>query len=255
MNDAFGTPQTVLVLGGGSDIARAIVCRLAPRGVQRLILATPNADTLRSRLTLDPLPVENVTVEPWDARDAANHERFIDDVAAAHGDLDVVICAAGLLGHHSGITTSSSVVDDSIRVNFSGPAAALVAVARRMVEQGHGTIVVLSSVAGERPRRSNFVYGSAKAGLDAFAQGLTDAVVGTGVTIHVIRPGFVRSKMTEGLPEAPFTTDVDAVATTVVDALSSGRSSTHWVPAKLRVVFFGIRHLPRPVWRRIAGER
>jgi decaprenylphospho-beta-D-erythro-pentofuranosid-2-ulose 2-reductase len=61
--------------------------------------------------------------------------------------------------------------------------------------------------------------------------------------------------MTEGLPEAPFTTDADVVAATVVDALTSGRSSTRWVPAKLRVVFFGIRHLPRPLWRRIAGDR
>jgi decaprenylphospho-beta-D-erythro-pentofuranosid-2-ulose 2-reductase len=255
MNDAFGTPQTVLVLGGGSDIARAILHRLAPRGVERLILATPNADTLRARLELEPLPVEDVTVEEWDARDAGKHEQFIDAVAAAHGDLDVVICAVGLLGHHSGIDTSSSAVDNAIRVNFSGPAAALVAVARKMVDQGHGTIVVLSSVAGERPRRSNFVYGSAKAGLDAFAQGLTDAVIGTGVTIHVIRPGFVRSKMTEGLPEAPFTTDVDVVAMAVVDALTSGRSSTRWVPAKLRVMFVGVRHLPRPLWRRIAGDR
>ena len=255
MNDAFGTPQTVLVLGGGSDIARAIIIRLAPRGVQRVILATPNPETLRARLQLEPLPVETVSVESWDARDAASHEQFIDTVAAAHGDLDVVICAAGLLGHHSGITTSSSAVDNSIRVNFSGPAAALVAVARRMIEQGHGTIVVLSSVAGERPRRSNFVYGSAKAGLDAFAQGLTDAVIGTGVTVHVIRPGFVRSKMTEGLPEAPFTTDVDVVAAAVVDAVTSGRSSTRWVPAPLRVMFFGLRHLPRPLWRRLAGDR
>ena len=116
-------------------------------------------------------------------------------------------------------------------------------------------IVVLSSVAGERPRRSNFVYGSAKSGLDAFAQGLTDAIVGTGVTVHVIRPGFVRSKMTAGLPEAPFTTDVDVVADAVVAAMASGRSATRWVPAKLRVMFIGIRHLPRPIWRRIAGDR
>jgi len=255
MNDAFGTPQTLLVLGGGSDIAHAIVRRLAARGLQRVILATPNAEALRARLAANPLPIERVVVEPWDARDAAGHESFIDAMATAHGDIDGVVCAVGTLGHHSGIDTPSSVVDDSIRVNFSGPAAALLAVARRLVAQGHGMIVVLSSVAGERPRRSNFVYGSAKSGLDAFAQGLTDAIVGTGVTVHVIRPGFVRSKMTEGLPEAPFTTDVDVVADAVVAAMASGRSATHWVPAKLRVMFIGVRHLPRPLWRRVAGDR
>src|SRR5258708_37875063 len=108
---------------------------------------------------------------------------------------------------------------------------------------------------GEAIRRANFGYGSAKSGLDAFAQGLTDAVVGSGVTIHVIRPGFVRSKMTEGLPEAPFATDVDVVADAVVAALASGRSATRWVPAKLRVAFIGLRHLPRPLWRRIAAAR
>jgi decaprenylphospho-beta-D-erythro-pentofuranosid-2-ulose 2-reductase len=255
MNDAFGMPQTALVLGGGSDIAAAIVGRLGARGLQRVILATPNPDALRARQATAPLPVEHVTIEAWDARDAPTHEQFVATMAAAHGDIDVVICAVGTLGHHSGIGTPSSAVDDSIRVNFSGPAAAIVAAARRLVEQGHGTIVVLSSVAGERARRSNFVYGSAKAGLDAFAQGLTDALVGTGVSLHVIRPGFVRSKMTAGLPEAPFTTDAGAVADAVVAALASGRSSTRWVPAKLRVVFFGLRHLPRPLWRRVAADR
>jgi decaprenylphospho-beta-D-erythro-pentofuranosid-2-ulose 2-reductase len=255
VNDAFGTPHTVLVLGGNSDIARAILDRLGPRGVQLVILATPDADALGARLASDPLPIEHVVVEAWDARDAHKHEDFIDTMATAHGDLDVVICAVGTLGHHSGITTPSSAVDDSIRVNFAGPAAALVAAARRLVEQGHGTIIVLSSVAGERPRRSNFVYGSAKAGLDAFAQGLTDALVGSGVTIHVIRPGFVRSKMTQGLPEAPFTTDTATVADAVVDALASDRSSTRWVPSKLRAMFIVVRHLPRPVWRRVAGDR
>jgi decaprenylphospho-beta-D-erythro-pentofuranosid-2-ulose 2-reductase len=255
MNDAFGTPQTLLVLGGGSDIAQAIVRQLESRGLQRVILGTPDADGLRARLSLNPFRVAQVYVETWDARAAMSHESFIDTMATAHGDIDVVICAVGTLGHQSGIATPSSAADDSIRVNFSGPAAALLAVARRLVEQGHGQIVVLSSVAGERARRSNFVYGSAKAGIDAFAQGLTDALVGTGVAVHVIRPGFVRSKMTKGLPEAPFATDAEAVADTVVDALTSGRSSTRWVPAKLRLVFFALRHLPRPLWQRVAADR
>jgi decaprenylphospho-beta-D-erythro-pentofuranosid-2-ulose 2-reductase len=116
-------------------------------------------------------------------------------------------------------------------------------------------MLVLSSVAGVRVRKSNFVYGSAKAGLDAFAQGLTDALAGTPVTLHVIRPGFVRSKMTTGLPEAPFTAEADAVAAAAVAALGSPQSGTRWVPAKLRPIFFGLNHLPRPLWRRISADR
>ena len=109
---------------------------------------------------------------------------------------------------------------------------------------------MLSSVAAERPRASNAIYGAAKAGLDALAQGLADAAAGTGVRVLVVRPGFVKTRMTEGLPPAPFATTADAVADATVGALA-GRAHTIWVPARLRIVFAILRHLPRWLFRRL----
>jgi decaprenylphospho-beta-D-erythro-pentofuranosid-2-ulose 2-reductase len=124
------------------------------------------------------------------------------------------------------------------------------AVARRLREQGHGTLVVLSSVAGERVRRSNFIYGSSKAGLDGFAQGLGDALVGSGANVLIVRPGFVRTKMTAGMSAPPLSTTADALAAAVVRALREGREIV-WVPGGLRWVMMVVRHLPRRVFRRL----
>ena len=116
-----------------------------------------------------------------------------------------------------------------IETNFVGLVSVLIPIAERMRRQGHGTIVVLSSVAAERPRRANFVYGASKAGLDAFAQGLGDALVGAGVHVLVVRPGFVRTKMTAGRAAAPFAVTPDAVADAIAGGLRSG-AHTIWVP-------------------------
>jgi decaprenylphospho-beta-D-erythro-pentofuranosid-2-ulose 2-reductase len=125
-----------------------------------------------------------------------------------------------------------------------------VPLANRMKAQGHGSIVVLSSVAGERARRSNFVYGSSKAGVDAFFQGLADALVGTGVHVMVVRPGFVRTKMTAGMKPAPLSTTPEAVADAIVAGLARG-STTVWVPPALRYLMSALRHVPRPLFRRL----
>jgi short-subunit dehydrogenase len=105
-------------------------------------------------------------------------------------------------------------------------------------------------VAGVRVRRANYVYGSAKAGLDGFASGLADALHGSGVRLVLVRPGFVIGRMTAGMSPAPFSSTPAQVADAVVAALASGRDEV-WVPALLRPVFFGMRLLPRAVWRRL----
>ena len=130
----------------------------------------------------------------------------------------------------------------------SGLAAA--AVLRR---QGHGTLVVLSSVAGERARADNYVYGATKAGLDAFAQGLGDALVDSGARVMVVRPGFVHTRMTTGLEPAPFSTTPEAVADVVLDGLAKRRDVV-WAPPVLRWLFAVLRHLPRGVWRKVSAR-
>jgi decaprenylphospho-beta-D-erythro-pentofuranosid-2-ulose 2-reductase len=246
--------RSALVLGGNSEIALACVQRLHLDGLDRVVLAV--RDPARDERALrDALPGVQVSVVRWDATDAGAHRALVQDAARELGDLDVVLCAVGVLGHHAGLAMSPEAVDEMARTNFAGPAAALAAAAEHLCAQRHGTIVVLSSVAGVRPRRSNYVYGSSKAGLDAFAHGLADATRPANVVVLVVRPGFVRSKMTTGLPPAPFATDPTEVAVAVAAAVARGRSMTVWVPPILGPLFSIFRVLPASMWRRIAGSR
>ncbi|MCU1400831.1 MAG: short chain dehydrogenase/reductase family oxidoreductase [Acidimicrobiales bacterium] len=248
-------PRTALVLGGNSDIALATLRRLASDGLDRVVLAARDIDALERRLEAEPLSIAEVTIVAWDTLDAAGHGPLIDTAAEELGGIDLVICAVGSLGHGAGITATSASANALIESNFSGPAAVLTDVAHHLVERGRGTIVVLSSVAALRPRRSNYLYGSAKAGLDSFALGLADAVAGSGVQVHVIRPGFVTSKMTTGLRPAPFASTPEAVAEAIADAMTSAKSRIVHVPRVLGPLFAVLRLTPRAIWRRIAGDR
>lgn len=247
--------RTALVLGGGSEIGLAIVRRLAEHGLERVVLAGRDRDAIRLALGPDPLPVDAVDVVGWDALDVERHEALVARAAELLGSIDVVVCAVGMLGHHAGLAMAATDADLLLRTNFTGPAAALSAVGQALERQGHGTIVVISSIAAARARRSNFVYGSAKAGLDAYAQGLGDALVATDVRVHIVRPGFVVSKMTTGLDPAPMATTPAVVADAVVDVLDSPTNRIVWVPARLGPLMAVLRNVPAPLWRRIAGDR
>jgi len=128
--------------------------------------------------------------------------------------------------------------------------SALTVVAKRLRAQGHGTIVVLSSVAAQRPRRSNYLYGASKAGLDAFARGLQLSLAESGVRVLVVRPGFVRTAMTAGLRPAPFSVGPERVATEIVAALQRG-DELIWVPPLLRAVMWLLLVLPRRLMQRL----
>ncbi|MGW5651183.1 decaprenylphospho-beta-D-erythro-pentofuranosid-2-ulose 2-reductase [Streptomyces humi] len=249
MKDAFGMPQSLLVLGGTSEIALATARRLVARRTRTVWLAgrpSPALEQAAAHLrTLGP----DVHTVPFDALDPESHEAVLGKVFA-EGDVDVVLLAFGVLGDQA---TDEREPVNAVRVaqtNYTGAVSAGLVSARALQAQGHGSLVVLSSVAGERARRSNFIYGSSKAGLDAFAQGLGDALLGTGVHVMVVRPGFVRSKMTEGLEEAPLATTPEAVATAIETGLRR-RSEMVWVPGALRVVMSALRHAPRSVFRRL----
>jgi len=172
------------------------------------------------------------------------------DALFADGDVDVVILAVGALGDVGSPLEDADAAVRVAEVNYVGGLSVGLRVGRRLRSQGHGVLVVLSSVAAQRGRASNFVYGSTKAGLDAFAQGLGDRLHADGVRVLVVRPGFVRSRMTAGRPEPPFACDPDDVGRAVVDALRRGRE-TVWVPPLLRPVMAVLTALPRPVFRRL----
>ncbi len=251
MNDALGMPATVVLLGGTSDIGLAIVGRLVAAGASTVVLAG------RDRAGLDAAAgrlgsAAKIVVMPYDARSDTAHASVVEGITEQVGDLDLVICAVGMLGEKDPITQDPRRATEVMHATYVGPASTLLAVAQRMRRQGHGRIVVLSSVAGERVRASNFVYGSAKAGLDGFAQGLGDALAGTGVDVLVVRPGFVRTRMTAHLEDGPFATTPEHVASATVRALERG-DDLIWVPGVVRWVMAVLRHLPRALFRRVSA--
>lgn len=229
VTDALGRPGTVLVLGGSSEIGLAIAAQLNAR-----------TTVLAGRT----LPVR------FDADDTDSHQQVIDDVVAEHGDLDVVVLAFGVLGDQARDEVDPGRAVAVMRTNLLGAVSAMTVVGNQLRTQGHGTLVVLSSVAGERVRRTNYVYGASKAGLDGFALGLGESLRGSGARVLVVRPGFVHTKMTAGLPKAPLSTTPEKVAAATVKGIASGAELV-WAPGALRVLMSVLRHVPRSVFRRL----
>jgi decaprenylphospho-beta-D-erythro-pentofuranosid-2-ulose 2-reductase len=251
MQDALGSVQSVLVLGGGSDIAQATVRELVARRARTVVLAAREPSTLVGAVDeLRTAGATTVEAIAFDAHDVGKHQAFVDDVFDRYGDIDVVLFAFGLLGDQQIAERDPQAAVELAEVNYVGSVSVAVPLAQRMRAQGHGVIVALSSVAGERARRSNFVYGSTKAGMDAFFQGLGDSLVGSGVKVMIVRPGFVHTKMTKGMDAAPLSTTPEAVAAAIVHGLERG-TDTVWVPSSLRYVMSVLRHVPRPIFRRL----
>lgn len=250
MDNALGEPQTILLLGGTSDIGLAVVRELLSPAARTVVLAC--RDVAKGEQAAAGLRHDGLTVEvvAFDGNDTGSHEKVVADVAAAHGDIDLAIVAFALLGNGDVTSREPAAAGVVAHVNFTGTITAVMAVGNRMRAQGHGAIVLLSSVAGERVRKANPVYGATKAGVDAFAQGYGDLVASDGVHVMVVRPGFVHSAMTAGLDPAPFATTPEVVAKLTAKGLRS-RSRTVWAPGILRLVFMVLRHLPGPVWRRL----
>lgn len=257
MRNALGSIQSLLVLGGGSDIGAAIAERLAGEGCRSVVLAGRHPDKAARVAERLRRAGAEVALTRWDALDIPSHADAVKscwDAAPSDGDIDCVLLAAGVLGDQARFEADPEAAGEALTANYTGAVTTLLHVANRMKEQGHGTIIVLSSVAGERARRSNFVYGSSKAGLDAFAQGLGDALAPSGIRVIVVRPGFVHTSMTEGKEAAPLATTPDNVAEAVSGALASGKE-TVWVPSTFRYLMMAFRHLPRAVWRRVSANR
>jgi len=253
VNDVTGMPQTVVSVGGGADLSRAILRALAGRRLTSALLAGRNSANLQAAAEeLRALAVTKVETERLDVTRISALETFADESARRLGHIDMVLIAAGELGTAELTELDAPTVASLATTNFTGPAAAMTAFARVLCAQGSGRIVVLSSVAGYRVRAANFVYGAAKAGLDGFALGLGDALAGSGVEVMVVRPGFVKTKMTAGRKTAPFAVEASDVADAVLRGLESG-AAVVWVPGGLRYVFGILRLVPRSVWRRMPG--
>lgn len=235
--DSFGRAQTVLLIGGDSDIGRAIVARMVDNGARKVILA--------GRDTASPAPNLDADVDRrhFDALRTGSHRGFFDAVFSDHPDIDVVVFAAGILHDQEKTEENPDLAAEMANVNYVGTASSLLHAAQHLRGRGHGQLVVLSSVAGIRPRRSNFVYGSSKAAIDFLARGLARHVEESNVHVLIVRPGFVHTSMTRGIKSRPFAVSAEAVAKSVVDGLAR-EDHVVWVPEILRWVMGIVRVLP-----------
>jgi NAD(P)-dependent dehydrogenase (short-subunit alcohol dehydrogenase family) len=241
----------VLVLGGRSEIGTAVAERLAARGCTTVVLAARRPHDLDPQEAgLRRSGATTVGRLAFDADDLDGHEKLLTEVEARFGAPATVVVAFGILGDQAAAERDPAAAVAVVHTDYVAHVHLLTLLANRLRAAGRGTLVVFSSVAGVRVRRANYVYGSAKAGLDGFASGLADALAGSGVRLLLVRPGFVVGRMTAGMSPAPFASTPEQVADAVVDALARGRGEV-WVPAVLRPVFFLMRLLPRPVWRRL----
>ncbi|WP_282005179.1 SDR family NAD(P)-dependent oxidoreductase [Propioniciclava sinopodophylli] len=241
---------TVVVFGGRSEIGVAIAERLAPTASVVVLAVRPGSDAgaAAERVAARGARVE---VVGFDADDTARHRAVVAEIEERFGAIDTAVLAFGILGDQERAERDEGEVVRILHTDFVAQASLLTVLADMMRGRGSGRIVAFSSVAGVRVRRANYVYGSAKAGLDGFASGLADALHGSGVDLVIARPGFVVGRMTEGMEPAPFSSTPDEVADAVVERLGKPGAPVLWIPWQLRAMFSVAPFVPRPVWRRM----
>lgn len=241
----------VLILGGRSEIGVAVAERLVRHGNGKVILAARRSGDLEAEeAAVRKAGATEVVRAEFDAAELGTHEDLLRDLVSRHGPIGTAVISFGILGDQERAESDAAHAVDVVHIDYTAHVSVLTHLANLLREQGSGRIVVFSSVAGVRVRRANYVYGSAKAGLDGFANGLADALVGSGVGLSIIRPGFVIGRMTQGMSPAPWSSTPDQVADATVTAVRKGRR-TVWVPGILRWVFAAMRFVPQPVWRRM----
>ena len=255
--DAVGNPQTILLLGGTSEIGLAICERYLRNAHARILLADlpdhPRKDDAIAAMTA--AGAKSVEWIDFDGTESDTHPAVIEQ-AFTGGDVDVAVVAFGLLGDAEELWQNQRKAVQIAEINYTAAVSVGVLLGEKMRAQGFGQIIAMSSAAGERIRRSNFVYGSTKAGLDGFYLGLGEALREFGVRVLVIRPGQVRTSTTiahwkaTGAKEAPLTVDKEYVANLAVTAAAKGKELV-WAPGAFRYVMMVLRHVPRPIFRKL----
>lgn len=239
----------IVIFGGRSEIGTELARRLAPGAT--VVLAARNADQLGDQVAaLQESGAKAFHTREFDADDLASHGPLVESIIAEHGPIGTAVLAFGILGDQARAETDTEHALAIVHTDYVAQVSLLTHLAAAMRPAGRGSLVVFSSVAGVRVRRANYVYGSAKAGLDGFASGLADALHGSGVRLLIARPGFVIGRMTEGMTPAPLSSTPEQVAKATARALAKGRR-TVWIPWALRPMFFAMRLLPQFVWRRM----
>lgn len=240
---------TVLILGGRSDIGVAVAHRFAMLG-HPVALAARNAENLEA--TRSDIAIRHgvaATLHEFDVLETKALAAFVESLGSLP---EIVVCVAGAMGKQRESECDPEAATLVMRTNYEGPAVALGLLAERMVKRGHGTIVGISSVAGDRGRGSNYIYGSAKAGFTAFLSGLRNRLAKSGVHVVTVKPGFVATRMTDGmnLPGA-LTTTPEVVADAIYRAVSLRRSVVYVKPL-WRPLMSIIRAIPEPIFKSLS---
>ncbi|HYZ68965.1 MAG TPA: SDR family NAD(P)-dependent oxidoreductase [Mycobacterium sp.] len=247
MKDTGG--ELVAIFGGRSEIGLELATRLAPGAT--VLLAARRADKLDDEVAMvRAAGATAVHVREFDADDLASHAPLIESIVTDHGPIQTAVLAFGILGDQARAEKDAGHAAAIVHTDYVAQVSLLTVLAETMRAAGRGTIVTFSSIAGARVRRANYVYGSAKAGLDGFCSGLADALHGSEVRLLVMRPGFVIGRMTDGMAPAPFSRTAPQVADATVRALRGKRSSV-WFPWQVGALAAVMRLLPRAVWRRM----
>ncbi|MFW5655882.1 MAG: SDR family oxidoreductase [Roseicyclus sp.] len=239
--------KTVLILGAASDMARAIARAFAAEGHAIQLAARDPARLEQDRADLETRHGVRVSLHDFDAVDLGSHAGFVESLPVLP---DIAVCAVGAMGRQEENAAKPELGAQIMRANFEGPAAILAHLANAMEARGSGTLVGISSVAGERGRASNYVYGAAKAGFTAFLSGLRNRLAKKGVHVVTVLPGFVATAMTEGmdLPDA-LTAQPEEVGKAVRDAVAKGRDVIYVRPV-WRLVMGIIRAIPERIFKK-----
>ena len=252
MLNAVGQAQHILLIGGTSEIGLATVGEIISRGGAPTVTLALRKDSPRAEAAVEEVTragAGEVRVVDFQATDFASHPEVIREAFAA-GDVDVAVVAFGTLGDQEQLWQDHAAAVESAQINYTAFVSVGVLLGQHFRAQGHGTIIALSSVAGQKVRRSNFVYGASKAGMDNFYLQLGEALRDYGVHVTVVRPGQVRTKMTAGLKEAPLTVDKQDVAEAAVDA-ALNKQRYVFVHKAFGPISFALQHIPAPIMRRL----
>lgn len=251
MINAVGTPQKILLLGGTSEIGLAICENYLHRNPAEIILAVqPQApDVTQAIDKMKTAGATKVTTVEFDALKFTTHEKAIN-AAWQDGEVDIAIVAFAIMGNQDEVWKDQKKAVLEAQINYTAAVSVGVLLGQKMQQQQGGQIIAMSSVAGEKIRKTNFLYGSTKAGLDGFYTGLGEALRNDNVHVLVVRPGQVRTRLSADVPEAPLTVDKEEAAQIIVQA-AINKKRIVWVPALFRYVMIGLRHLPQVIFRKL----
>ncbi|HEU5341367.1 SDR family oxidoreductase [Edaphobacter sp.] len=244
------TPRKILVLGATSGIAEA-TCRIWAAQGASLFLVARNGEKLAAvAKDLKTRGASYIDTAVADLDDTDSHPALLAHAINSLTGMDIAYLAHGILGDQTHAEQDFNAAAQVIHTNLMAPVSLVTWLANFCVQRRSGTIAVLSSVAGDRGRKSNYVYGASKAGLSAFLEGLRNRVDREGVTVLTIKPGPVKTAMTAGMPRSEKFADVDSVAESIVRAIDK-KKDTLYVPFQWRPIMFAVRHIPERIFKKL----